>query len=63
MTTPHKINRKPHKKKLHKNAMTKPHITGYAWFMAKNSSLFCHVIRWLYDLILIHIIRTCAYAL
>jgi hypothetical protein len=30
MTTPHKINRKPHKKKLHKNAMTKPRITGYA---------------------------------
>ena len=22
---PHKKNRKPHKKKLHKNAMTKPH--------------------------------------
>ena len=29
--------------------------------MAQNSSLFCHVIRWLYDSILIHI-RTCVYA-
>ena len=25
MTSPHKKNRKTHKKKLHKNAMTKPH--------------------------------------